>query len=219
MLIENQLDILNTNDTSMDDLKLLVDSIINEPLNSSINSHVDDLKWRIENFQNELLKNIFTRSEKKELKKLSEDSENGFDTIKEAIENHTNLLKRSLDSKIEAFENSVKILHQEAFQVAENNKNAHEKNLDHLENIMKEGFLKIGDDLKYLATLSTDQSEIVGKQFQLMQKQMNDVADDFKGISLQYSNHQTKNKKLYFVLIVLNIVILMLFIALIYMKF
>ena len=123
MLIENQLDILNTNDTSMDDLKLLVDSIINEPLNSSINSHVDDLKWRIENFQNELLKNIFTRSEKQELKKLSEDSENGFDTIKEAIENHTNLLKRSLDSKIEAFENSVKILHQEAFQVAENNKN------------------------------------------------------------------------------------------------
>ncbi|TCB67506.1 hypothetical protein [Acinetobacter sp. ANC 4178] len=219
MLIENELDVLNTNDASMDDLKLLVDNIINEPLNNSINSHIDDLKWSIENFQNELLKSILTRSEKKELKKLSEDSENGFDEIKEVIENQKNIFKRSLDSKTEAFENSVKILHQEAFQVAENNKNTHEKNLEHLKIIIKEGFLKIGDDLKHFENMSTDQSEMVEEKFQLMQKKIDDVVNDFKGVSLQYSNHQEENKKVYFILIALNIVFLVLLIALIYIKF
>ena len=44
----NETEILNVNDTSMDDLKNLVNNIINTPLNDNFEKHIDDLKWNIE---------------------------------------------------------------------------------------------------------------------------------------------------------------------------
>lgn len=216
----NETEILNVNDTSMDDLKQLVDNIINTPLNENFEKHIDDLKWNIESTKEKIKENIsISNNTKKELKKLCEENIDSFYAVKESIGDHSNLISRSVNERFNDIESSLKVYQQEITQLLKGYKEDYDKSFENLKNELHKSLLHIDTQFDDIEKFLSDQSGNTTKKFELMQKQLNESSDELKKLSLQFDTQRQENSKLQVGLIIVSIVNLVLIAILIYIHF
>ena len=216
----NETEILNVNDTSMDDLKNLVNNIINTPLNDNFEKHIDDLKWNVENAKEKIKENIsISNNTKKELKTLIEESVDSFDAVKESIGDHSKLIVRSVSERVNHIENILKVSEQKTTQLAKDYKEDYDKKLENMKNELHKSLLHIDTKFDDIEIFLRDQSGNTTNKFELMKKQLNESSDELKKLSLQFDTQRQENSKLQIGLIIVSIVNLVLIAILNYINF
>jgi len=216
----NETEILNVNDTSMDDLKNLVDNIINTPLNDNFEKHIDDLKWNIENAKEKIKENIsISNNTKKELKTLIEENIDGFDAVKELIGDHSKLIVHSVSERVNDIENILKVSEQKTTQLAKDYKEDYDRKLENIKNELHKSLLHIDTQFDDIERFLRDQSGNTTNKFELMKKQLNESSDELKKLSLQFDTQRQENSKLQVGLIIVSIVNLVLIVILNYINF
>ncbi|RKG39413.1 MULTISPECIES: hypothetical protein [Acinetobacter] len=216
----NETEILNVNDTSMDDLKNLVNNIINTPLNDNFEKHIDDLKWNVENAKEKIKENIsISNNTKKELKTLIEESVDSFEAVKESIEDHSKSIVRSVSERVNHIENILKVSEQKTTQLAKDYKEDYDKKLENMKNELHKSLLHIDTKFDDIEIFLRDQSGNTTNKFELMKKQLNESSDELKKLSLQFDTQRQENSKLQIGLIIVSIVNLVLIAILNYINF
>ena len=216
----NETEILNVNDTSMDDLKNLVDNIINTPLNDNFEKHIDDLKWNIESVKEKIKENIsISNNTKKELKTLIEESVDSFEAVKESIEDHSKSIVRSVSERVNHIENILKVSEQKVTQLAKGYKEDYDNKLENMKNELQKSLLHIDTQFDDIEIFLRDQSGNTTNKFELMKKQLNESSDELKKLSLQFDTQRQENSKLQIGLIIVSIVNLVLIAILNYINF
>ncbi|MBJ9906702.1 hypothetical protein [Acinetobacter bereziniae] len=216
----NETEILNVNDTSMDDLKNLVDNIINTPLNDNFEKHIHDLKWNIESAKEKIKENIsISNNTKKELKTLIEENIGGFDAVKELIGDHSKLIVRSVSERVNDIENILKVSEQRTTQLAKDYKEGYDGKLENIKNELHKNLLHIDTQFDDIEKFLRDQSGNTTNKFELMKKQLNESSDELKKLSLQIDTQRQENSKLQVGLIIVSIVNLVLIAILNYINF
>ena len=216
----NETEILNVNDTSMDDLKNLVNNIINTPLNDNFEKHIDDLKWNIESAKEKIKENIsISNNTKKELKTLIEENVDSFDAVKESIGDHSKLIVRSVSERVNHIENILKVSEQKTTQLAKDYKEDYDKKLENMKNELHKNLLHIDTQFDDIERFLRDQSGNTTNKFELMKKQLNESSDELKKLSLQFDTQRQENSKLQIGLIIVSIVNLVLIVILNYINF
>lgn len=230
MLNENENEIAN--DTSMEDLKQLVESIINTPLSEKIEKNFDDLKWNVENTQ-EKIKDIGSNT-KREIKKLSEESLDGIDTIKESIEHCSKLMLGGFDAIKESMEDNSKLIvinldkkissidilfdkyQKESFKLM---KNYNDVGLDKLKQDVNKDLYHIVNKLNDFEKVFIGKFDDCIKKIEFIEVELDSNYSDFKDFVIQLNNDKKENKKLNFGLLILGVINLIIFVVLLYLYF
>lgn len=222
----------NANDTSMEDLKQLVESIINTPLSEKIEKNFDDLKWNVENTQ-EKIKDIGSNT-KREIKKLSEESLDGIDTIKESIEHCSKLMLGGFDAIKESMEDNSKLIvinldkrissidilfdkyQKESFKLM---KNYNDVGLDKLKQDVNKDLYHIVNKLNDFEKVFIGKFDDCIKKIEFIEVELDSNYSDFKDFVIQLNNDKKENKKLNFGLLILGVINLIIFVVLLYLYF
>lgn len=214
--MQNETEILDVHDTSMDDLRQLVDNIIHTPLNKTIEKHIDDIKWNIESTKEKVQDNIsISNNTKKEFKKLYDENMDEFSFVKELIEERSKEVLGNINEKFNYIESDLKIYKENVIQLVKDSKES-SKGFGVLKNVLDENLLHTDNRFNKIEIFLENQLENSVKKNQLMQKQLNESSEELKVFSSQIDNQCQKNRRLQIGIIILSIINLFLIVILIY---
>ncbi|MEJ5140464.1 MULTISPECIES: hypothetical protein [Acinetobacter] len=214
--MKNDTEILNVNDTSMDDLKQLVDNIINTPLSEKIEKHINDLKWDIESTKEKIKDNIsISNNTKKEFEKLYDENIDGFSSVKDLIGDSSKLISRNVNDKFNDIESSLKVYQHEIIQLVKDCS----KSFEILKNEVDKDLLHTDNRFNNVEIILDNQTINTTKKIELIQKELNENSYELKNLSSQFAYQCRKNSILQIGIIIVSIVNLILITLLIYIYF